>query len=84
MTTKLDRLKSAKGAPPPVDATPDVIADDPRATPEPEKALQFRVPKSVHDAFGEEAGKRFGFSHGSKKRLFMELWNTYKAQTRNS
>lgn len=80
MTTNIAKLKSGKGVPPPVDDTPDVIAEDTR----PEKAelrpLQVRIPKNVFEEFSEQAGREYGFSHGAKKQLFLKMWKAYKAQ----
>jgi len=81
MATNITKLKSGKGAPPPVDDTPDVIAEDPRDAKEPLKPLQVRIPKSTFEEFSERAGREFGFSHGAKKQLFLKMWETYKAQS---
>lgn len=80
MATNIAKLKSGKGAPPPVDETPDVIAEDTRAEKEELRPLQVRVPKSVFEEFSEQAGKEYGFSHGAKKQLFLKMWKAYKAQ----
>lgn len=80
MTTNIAKLKSAKGAPPPADDTPDVIATDTRDAKEPLRPLQVRIPQSVFEEFSERAGREFGFSHGAKKQLFLKMWEAYKAQ----
>ncbi len=80
MTTNITKLKSKKGAPPVADAAPDVIAEDTREASEPTVALQVRVPKSVFEGFSEQAGREFGFSHGAKKKFFLQMWEAYKAQ----
>lgn len=80
MATNIAKLKSGKGAPPPVDETPDVIAEDTRADKEELRPLQVRVPKSVFEEFSEQAGREYGFSHGAKKQLFLKMWKAYKAQ----
>lgn len=81
MTTNLTRLKSGKGAPPPADDTPDVIAADPRAEKAELRPLQVRIPARVFEEFSERAGREFGFSHGAKKQLFLKMWEAYKAQS---
>lgn len=80
MATNITKLKSGKGAPPPADDTPDVTAQDTRDAKEPLRPLQVRIPQSVFEEFSERAGREFGFSHGSKKQLFLKMWDTYKAQ----
>ncbi|MBB3996085.1 hypothetical protein GGR95_003753 [Sulfitobacter undariae] len=80
MTTNITKLKRSKGAPPPADVTPDVIADDTRTEKVELKPLQVRIPKAVFEEFSEQAGREFGFSHGSKKQLFLRMWQAYKAQ----
>lgn len=81
MATNIARLKSGKGAPPPADETPDVIAEDTRPEKEELRPLQVRVPKSVFEEFSEQAGREYGFSHGAKKQLFLKMWKAYKAQS---
>jgi hypothetical protein len=34
----------------------------------------------VFEEFSEQAGREYGFSHGAKKRLFLKMWEAYKAQ----
>ena len=80
MSTNITKLKRGKGAPPPADVTPDVIADDTRAEKIELRPLQVRIPKAVFEEFSEQAGREFGFSHGSKKQLFLRMWKAYKAQ----
>jgi hypothetical protein len=79
MATNLARLKS-KGAPPSPEAATDVIAEDPRRGPEPQRPIQVRVPETVFAEFSERAGREFGFTHGAKKQLFLKMWKAYKAQ----
>lgn len=81
MATNIAKLKTGKGAPPPADDTPDVIAEDTRDTAEPLRPIQVRVPQSVFEEFSERAGREFGFSHGGKKQLFLKMWEAYKAQS---
>jgi hypothetical protein len=81
MTTDLSKLRRTKGAPPPADTAPDVIAEDRReggATLL--RPLQVRIPVHVFEEFSETAGREFGFSHGAKKQLFLKMWQAYKAQ----
>lgn len=81
MSTNLTKLKRGKGAPPPAEETPDVIATDTRDEKEPLRPLQVRIPTSVFEEFSERAGREFGFSHGAKKQLFLRMWEAYKAQS---
>ena len=80
MSTNITKLKSGKGAPPPADDTPDVIAEDTRAEKVELKPLQVRIPKAIFEEFSEQAGREYGFSHGAKKQLFLKMWQAYKAQ----
>ena len=80
MTTNITKLKRGKGAPPPADVTPDVIADDTRPEKTELRPLQVRIPKAIFEEFSEQAGREFAFSHGSKKQLFLRMWEAYKAQ----
>lgn len=80
MATNIAKLKSSKGAPPPADNAPDVIAADTRPEKVELKPLQVRIPKTVFEEFSERAGREFGFSHGAKKQLFLKMWEAYKAQ----
>lgn len=81
MTTNLAKLKRGKGAPPPADDSPDVIAINERSEEQELRPLQVRIPASVFEEFGEQAGREFGFSRGAKKQLFLKMWETYKAQS---
>jgi len=80
MATNIAKLKSGKGAPPPADETPDVIAEDKRSEKEALRPLQVRITVSTFEEFSERAGREFGFSHGAKKQLFLKMWEAYKAQ----
>jgi hypothetical protein len=80
MTTNITKLKNKKGAPPTADAAPDVITEDTRDEKVPLKPIQVRVPVTVFEEFSEQAGREYGFSHGAKKRLFLKMWEAYKAQ----
>jgi len=79
MSTNITKLKHGKGTPPPADIAPDVIAEDTRPEKVELKPLQVRIPKTVFEEFSEQAGREYGFSHGSKKRLFLKMWEAYKA-----
>ncbi len=79
MGTNIAKLKSGKGAPPPADKAPDVIATDTRESKEPLQPLQVRIPQSTFEEFSERAGREFGFSQGAKKQLFLKMWEAYKA-----
>ena len=81
MATNIAKLKSSKGAPPTAEAAPDVIAEDTRPEKVELKPLQVRIPKAIFEEFSERAGREFGFSHGSKKQLFLKMWQAYKAQS---
>ena len=81
MALDLAKLKKGKGAPPPAEKTVDVIAENPRVEAAPQRPLQVRVPNTVFEEFSERAGREFGFTHGSKKQLFLKMWNAYKAQS---
>lgn len=80
MTTNVAKLRKGKGAPPPADDAPDVIAADQRAEKTELRPLQVRIPAKVFEEFSETAGREFGFSHGAKKQLFLKMWEAYKAQ----
>ena len=81
MATNIAKLKSTKGAPPAAGTAPDVITEDTRGAKEPLKPIQVRVPVSVFEEFSEQAGREYGFSHGAKKKLFLKMWEAYKAQS---
>lgn len=79
MNTNITKLKQGKGVPPTIDCAPDVIDD--RAKRPALRPLQVRIPTEVFEEFSEQAGREFGFSHGAKKRMFLKIWETYKAQS---
>lgn len=66
-----------KGAPPPREMAPNIIQADPRPTEGKNKPLQVMVPPEVFEAFGERAGRDFGFSKGAKSQLFLAMWDAY-------
>ena len=84
MSANLTKLKRGKGMPPAAEEATDVIADNPRAEAVELRPLQVRVPVRVFEEFSEQAGREFGFSHGSKKQLFLKMWKAYKAQNMQS
>ena len=43
------------------------------------RALQLMVPPDVFVAFSARAGQEFGFTKGAKSRLFLAMWDSYKA-----
>ncbi len=81
MSTNIAKLKSGKGTPPSVDSIPDVTSDTARAGEPALRPLQVRIPADIFEDFSEQAGREFGFSHGSKKRLFLKMWKAYKARS---
>ena len=81
MSTDLSKLRRSKGAPPPADDVPDVIAANKRPETAALRPLQVRIPVPVFEEFSETAGREFGFSHRAKKQLFLKMWEAYKAQT---
>ena len=66
-----------KGAPPPRSASPNVIAVDPRKGEDRKQPLQVKIPQEVHQAFSSRAGEEFGFTSGSKTKLFLAMWEAY-------
>ena len=71
-----------KGAPPPREASANVIAGDPRKEEERKQPLQVKIPQDVHQAFSARAGQEFGFTGGSKTKLFLAMWEAYVADDR--
>ena len=67
-----------KGAPPARDASVSVIHSDPRAEEGRKQPLQVKIPMDVHTAFSARAGEEFGFTSGSKTKLFMAMWDAYQ------
>lgn len=66
-----------KGAPPPRENAQNVIQADPRPHEGKNKPLQVMVPPEVFEAFGERAGRDFGYSKGAKSQLFLAMWESY-------
>lgn len=84
MTTDLKKLKKAKGVPPKIEGTTDLIAENARPEDIELRPLQVRIPKSVFEEFSECAGREFGFIHGAKKQMFLKMWKAYKAHNVNA
>ncbi len=81
MATDLKKLKKTKGTPPLKFDSADVISIDPRFEAEALRPLQVRIPTSVFEEFSKRAAEEFGYSHGAKKKLFLKMWETFKAQS---
>lgn len=77
--TNVAKLKG-KGAPPPADLAPKNLEAPPREKEETIKALQFKVPESMFEAFSREAFDRFGSGKGAKKAMFQAMWEEYQAR----
>ena len=84
MNTDISRLKHRKEPPPAADTVPDITSEYARTSEVPLKPLQVRIPVNVFEDFSERAGREFGFSRGSKKKLFLKIWEAYKAQSMQS
>ena len=81
MATNPSSLKIGTGASLPADKSEDAIGANPGAVEKaPLRPLQVRVSEKVFAEFSEQAGREFGFVHGAKKRLFLKMWEVYKAQ----
>lgn len=80
MGTNVSKLKGLKGTPPKLLGQRDVISMDTRPANQELKPLQVRIPRHIFEEFSECAGREFGFSHGGKKKLFLKMWDSYKAQ----
>ena len=68
-----------KGAPPPRENNRNLIQTNPRPLEEKNKPLQLMVPPEVFLAFSARAGDEFGFTKGSKSRLFLAMWKAYNS-----
>lgn len=66
-----------KGAPPVRTVTKSPIEADLRPAEGKNKPLQLMVPPDIFEAFSARAGQEFGFSKGSKSRLFLAMWRSY-------
>ena len=78
MTVSTSALR--KGAPPArtKKKTRSPIDTDSRPAEGKNRALQLMVPPDVFVAFSARAGQEFGFTKGSKSRLFLAMWNSCK------
>ena len=70
------RKAADKGAPPPANRVSENLQKPPREKVEKGK-IEFSVPRSVIEAFSQEAAERFGFKKGSKSDLFLAMWEEY-------
>ena len=69
-----------KGAPPAREPAASVIEADPRREEGRRQPLQVKIPQEVHQAFSARAGKEFGFTSGSKTKLFLAMWEAYRSK----
>ena len=78
MTVSTSALR--KGTPPArTKKTRSPIDTDPRPAEGKNRALQLMVPPGVFLEFSARAGQEFGFTKGAKSRLFLAMWDSYKA-----
>ena len=68
-----------KGTPPLRENNRNLIQTNPRPLEEKNKPLQLMVPPEVFLAFSARAGDEFGFTKGSKSRLFLAMWKAYNS-----
>ena len=68
-----------KGAPPTRESTPPLVEANPRSFEGKNKPIQVMVPPEVFLAFSARAGAEFGFTKGSKSRLFLAMWKAYNS-----
>ena len=66
-----------KGTPPRREDNPNSIRANPRSQRPKNKPPQLMVPTEVFLAFSARADDEFGFSKGSKSRLFLAMWEAY-------
>ena len=64
-----------KGNPPQRSVTPNVIGE-PRTLIK-IKALQLTIDAQTFEDFSRQAGQEFGFSKGSKSKLFLKIWQAF-------
>jgi hypothetical protein len=80
--SNVSKLKTRKGeGPPPPQDAPGNTGKAPRDKIEAKVSVDFSVPESVAEDFGQEAGRVFGFKKGAKSKLFLKLWEDYLAGT---
>ena len=81
MSTDISRLKKgAKGSPPEADDAESLLGSE---APAAERSLQVRIPETVFEEFSAMAGREFGYRHGAKKRMFLKIWEAYRADRGN-
>ena len=68
-----------KGAPPTRENNRNLIHTNPRPHEGKNKPLQLMVPPEVFLAFSARARDEFGFTKGSKSRLFLAMWKAYSS-----
>ena len=68
-----------KGAPPRRENNRNLIQPAHRSLEGKNKPLQLMVPPEVFLAFSARAGEEFGFTKGSKSRLFLAMWKAYNS-----
>jgi len=79
MSTNITKLKRGKGAPPPADDAPDVIADDTRSEKVELRPLQVRIPKPLSRSF-RRGGRESVSVMGRKAALPQDVGSDTKAQ----
>jgi hypothetical protein len=65
-----------KGNPPQRYVTPNVIGET-RTPHKDKKALQLTIDAQTFEDFSRQAGQEFGFSKGSKSKLFLKIWRAF-------
>ena len=68
-----------KGSPPQRENNRNLIRTNPRSLEGKNKPLQLMVPPEVFLAFSARAGEEFGFTKGSKSRLFLAMWKAHNS-----
>ena len=68
-----------KGAPPRRENNRNLIQTTHRSLEGKNKPLQLMVPPEVFLAFSARAGEEFGFTKGSKSRLFLAMWKAHNS-----
>ena len=66
-----------KGTPPAREASSNIIKADPRKSEGVKKPLQVKIPQEIFEAFSARAGEEFGYTSGSKSKLFLAMWEAY-------
>lgn len=68
-----------KGKAPQRSVTPNVIGD-PSNPHKDKKALQLTIDSKTFEDFSRQAGQEFGFSKGSKSKLFLKIWQAFNTK----